>query len=63
MTTKDEKKTKLKPPPVPIPEPEDFDTWDEDAEYVREFGYSYDDFRNVEQMDMYSIANYTYLPC
>ena len=40
MTTKDEKKTKTTPPPVPIPEPEYFDTWDEDAEFVRDFGYS-----------------------
>ena len=38
MTTKDEKKPKVPPPPVPIPEPEDFDTWDDDAEFVRDLG-------------------------
>ena len=46
MTTKEEKKPKAPLPLVPIPEPEDFDTWDDDAEFVRDFGYSSDDFRN-----------------
>jgi hypothetical protein len=42
MTTNNEKKPKTQPPPVPvpIPEPEYFDTCDDDAEFVRDFGYS-----------------------
>ena len=44
MTTKDEKKTKTQPPPISIPEPEYFDTWDEDSEFARDFGYPLENF-------------------
>ena len=46
MTKPTEKKTKTQPADISIPDKEYFDTYDEDAEFVRDFGNPFDDFRN-----------------